>query len=986
MIERLRKTTGRNGRDHWRSLEQLADDPQFRDFLESEFPSVAADFDNSLNRRQLLTLMGASLAMAGLASCRRPEEKIVPYVTAPENIIPGVPKQYATTMPFGHRNYGVLVESHEGRPTKIEGNALHPATKGASSALIQAAILGLYDPDRSRSVRNEGATKDWEDFVTAWKEILEAHVPDGGEGLAVLTESFSSPTLKRLETDFRNRFPNALWSVYEPVSDENVHAGVGGLQPVYHFEKTSVILSLDSDFLLTESDCVAQAKGFAQARRVQGPQSSMCRLYAVEAGFTITGAAADNRLRLKAGDIGALIAALAHELQKSGVGLDAAGTQPVVAGVDPDWLSIVARDLAQAGPGGVVVAGRRQPPEVHAIAAAINAALGSAGEAVTYHALEDASLPDRSQFAELVSGMKSGSIKTLVMLGGNPLYSAPADLEFGRALAAVEVSAHLSTHYDETSQAASWHVPQSHFLEAWGDGRSLSGDRSVVQPLIAPLHGSKSAVEVLGLLADGEDSPGFDRVQATWEDLVTDDDFEKGWRRILHDGIARDTETPAASPGTTDVSAALAALSGGSGDSIEVVFQASPAVFDGRFANSGWLQEMPDPMTKITWDNAALMSPRTADRIGVSNGEVVRISSEGREIEAPTWIQPGHADDSVTLPLGYGRQAAGRIGNGVGFDATVLRSSRNPDFAAGVEVARTRRTHELVGTQDHGSMEGRPLVLEATLQEYRDKPDFVDAYQEPPNSQLFPFHDYGGEYQWGLAIDLTSCVGCNACLIGCQSENNVPIVGKEQVAVGREMHWIRVDRYFSGPPEEPEAVFQPLPCQHCENAPCEEVCPVAATVHDSEGINQMVYNRCIGTRYCSNNCPYKVRRFNFLNFTKDTPEVQKMVNNPDVTVRSRGVMEKCSYCVQRVNAAKQHAKRTGQPLTDGDVQTACQQACPTGAIIFGNIADPTSRVAEIKAGDRDYLLVAELNTKPRTSYQAKITNPNPALAGNESSS
>ncbi len=979
-------------REHWRSLEQLAGTPEARAFEEREFPVGASELPEGINRRQLVQLLGASMALAGLTACRRPVENIVPFVTPPEELVPGVPKRYATTMPFGIGGYGLLVESHEGRPTKIEGNELHPATLGSASAQMQAAILGLYDPDRSEHPLQRSAPKArpakraWADFVAAWKSRESAYLAAGGDGLAVLAPASASPTLFRLAGALRQRFPKLRWTTWEPVSDENALAGVAllagkPLVPSYDLSAARVILSLDADLLLAESNALAHARGFAAGRRLASEKEAMNRLWVVESAFTTTGAMADHRLPLPSGRIGALALALGQALGVPGVA--GAGQVP---GVDPHWIATLAKDLKANAGHGLVVAGRDQPPAVHALALAINAALGNLGTTVTLREPVDVLAASTPELAALTAAMAGGAVSTLFILGGNPVYDAPADLAVAAALAKVGNVVHLGAAVDETAAQAHWHLPEAHFLEAWGDCRSSDGTASVVQPLIEPLFGGHSAIELVGLLASGEDKPGYDLVRETWKGLLppaaTADAFDDAFSKVLHDGLlAGSAVPPAAAPPTSIPAAALAGLAGPAAAGLELVFRASPAVHDGRFANVGWLQELPDAVTKMTWGNAALLSPKTAKDLRLENEDGVRLKSGNAEVELPVWIVPGQADGTVVVHLGYGRRAAGRAGTGVGADVYPLRTSAAPGFAGGARLEPSGQRHQIAQTQDHGTMEGRPIVREASLGTWRHEPHFAAEMVETPKSEppLWKQHSYEEGQQWGMAIDLNSCTGCNACVIACQSENNVPVVGHEQVRRGREMHWLRMDRYFSGPPEQPEMVFQPMPCQQCENAPCEQVCPVAATVHTADGLNAMVYNRCIGTRYCSNNCPYKVRRFNFFNYTKDTPELVKMAANPDVTVRSRGVMEKCTYCVQRIQAARIDAKMAERPFADGDVRTACQQTCPTQAITFGDIRDPKAQVNERKANSRNYVLLAELGNKPRTSYLARIRNPHPDL-------
>ena len=976
-------------RNYWRSLAELDQSPESRAFLEREFPEGASELPQGITRRDMITLLGASMSIAGLAGCdiiRRPVENIVPYVNAPEDVIPGIPRYYATTMPFRRSAYGVIVESHEGRPTKIEGNPAHPSTLGASSSRIQASVLGLYDPDRSQTVRLKGEAKAWTDFVTAWAEIAKAHAADGGAGLAILSESFSSPTLARLATELRTRYPKSQWATYDAVSDENRLAGLKQVMGrdvdlVLRLDRASVILSLDADPLLSDPEMIRHARGFADGRRAGVSGGVMNRLYAVEGVYSLTGAMADHRIRLESRQIAPFIAALASRLGAAGAPAGAS-----IAGVEPRWIDALAKDLQANRGKSLIVAGDRQPAAVHAAVAALNTHLGNTGSTVSYYETKDAALPNAASLATLVGAMQAGTVQTLVVLGGNPVFDAPADLDFAAAMAKVPHSIVMGHNVDETSSKAEWHIHKAHYLESWGDARALGGPVSVIQPLILPLFGGKSTVEVLGLMVGDKDRPGYDIVRDTWKPILGDAEFDKKWNRVLHDGLFAGSELPEITGAAkADAFSSLTAPAAAGG--LEIVFLQSPSLHDGRFANDGWLQELPDPLTKITWDNPVLVSPKTAADLKLANEDVVKVDYSGRSIELPVWMLPGMADGVVALTLGYGRTNAGRIGNGVGFDTFKLRTSKAPGFDGGVTVTKAARAYPLSATQEHGSMEGRPVVRESTLAEFKspegkkEKHEGLGVFEEEPRHfSLWNPHAYDKGHQWGMTIDLNACIGCNACMVACQSENNVPIVGKAQVAKGREMQWLRIDRYFAGEPTgNAEVVFQPIPCMHCEDAPCEQVCPVAATVHDAQGLNVMVYNRCIGTRYCSNNCPYKVRRFNFFNFTKDTPDILKLAMNPDVTVRARGVMEKCTYCTQRINKVKIDAKLAAREIKDGDVKTACQQACPASAIEFGDIRDPESRVAKAKADKRNYALLEELNTKPRTTYLSKVRNPNPEL-------
>ena len=1020
-------------RTYWRSLAQI-DGSESRDFVEREFPEGASELPEGVTRRDMMMLLGASLSLAGLAGCRRPVEQIVPYVAAPEEIVPGIPRYYATTMPFRRSAYGLIVESHEGRPTKIEGNPSHPSTLGGSSSLVQASVLGLYDPDRSQSIRLKGARKSWNDFVAAWGQLSKAHAADEGASLAVLSESFSSPTLARLASDLRDRYPRLQWATYDAVSDESRLAGLRqatgrDLDLMLRLDRASVILALDADPLLTDPEMIRHARGFAEGRRAGALSTTsgqaMNRLYAVEGVYSLTGAMADHRLRLTSRQIAPFVAALAARLAAPGAAGLAGAT---VAGLDPRWIEALAKDLQANRGKSLIVAGERQPAAVHAAVCALNTHLGNTGKTVSYYETKDAAQPSVSSLASLVSAMKAGAVQTLVILGGNPVFDAPADLDFASAMAKVPHTIALGHAVDETSAKAEWHIPRAHYLESWGDARAVGGMLSVVQPLILPLFGGRTPVEVLTLMVEGHDRPGYDVVRETWVSMLGATEFDRKWDRVLHDGLLAGSELPEVVPDLkgeafAQLARTISGSVGGAGSSrtdagspggLEIVFLPSPSLHDGRFANDGWLQELPDPLTKLTWDNPALVSPKTAASLGLANEEMVRLDYAGRSLELPVWILPGMADGVVALTLGYGRLRAGRVGSGIGFDAFTVRSSRAPGFDSGASLSRLGRKYPLSTTQHHGSMEGRPIVRESTLPELRselasrsagtesahaeDSPRAAEGgavpgalgvsgalgvfEEEPHHFSLWKEHAYDQGPQWGMAIDLNACIGCNACMVACQSENNVPVVGKIQVAKWREMHWLRVDRYFSGEPSgSPEIVFQPVPCMHCEDAPCEQVCPVAATVHDAQGLNVMVYNRCIGTRYCSNNCPYKVRHFNFFNFTKDTPDILRLAMNPDVTVRARGVMEKCTYCIQRINRAKIDAKLARRELRDGDVKTSCQQACPASAIEFGNLRDRSSRVVKAKDDPRNYALLDELNTKPRTTYLAKVRNPNPDLKG-----
>ncbi|MBN1479911.1 TAT-variant-translocated molybdopterin oxidoreductase [candidate division KSB1 bacterium] len=977
-------------KQYWRSLDQLDGTAEFKRFLKAEFPEDAREENgDQVSRRQFLGLFGASMALAGLVNCRRPVEKIIPHVIQPEDRVPGVPVDYRTTMPFGNSAYGLTVRTYDGRPVKIEGSPAHPSTLGKSNAFMQAEILNLYDPDRSKSVLFNGAERTWDDFVVAWRELYKENLSARGEGLAILSPSFSSPTLSRLAKDFFRNFPRARWIVYDAITDENIYKGVKAatgrdLFPHYKFENAQVVVALDADFLMLESESLNAARGFAKARTINSVDDEINRLYVIESGWSVTGAMADHRHVLPGSQIGAYAAALALELKSFGLnvpGIDNISPE-ISQKIDKKWLTEVAKDLLIHLGESIVIAGRTQSLAVHALVLAINSALGNVGRTIDYRLKEDEFTPDANELALLKSDIDNGLLKTLIILGGNPVYDAAVTLNIKK----VDCSIHLSDRVNETSQLATWHIPAAHFLESWGDARSIDGTPSIIQPMIEPLHGGKSDVEVLNLVATGQDERGYDIVRMTWQSMLPRRDFENSWRKILHDGMVQnESRTIVPYIQSRGVQTALdyypVDAPSPTKESLEVLLVPSTQVFDGRYANNGWLLENPDPLTKLTWDNAALLSPQTAQELGLKNNDLVTIKVTTKSITLPVWIVPGIANFVIAIPLGFGRSAAGRVGNNVGVNAFKLRSQANSYILGEAHATKATGTYQLASTQDHGSMEGRPLVREASIEEYRQHPEFAqEMVEHPPLKSLWKEHKYEDGYQWGMVIDLNTCIGCGVCTVACQSENNITIVGKEQVANGREMHWIRVDRYFEGDPAFPRVVHQPVACQHCEMAPCEGVCPVAATVHDAEGLNLMVYNRCVGTRYCSNNCPYKVRRFNFFNYIKDYAETIKMVQNPNVTVRSRGVMEKCTFCLQRINEAKFNAKQQDREIQDGDIQTACQQACPTNAIKFGNILDPGSEVAHARQNNRNYGILSELNLKTRTSFLAKLRNPNSNLA------
>ena len=1003
------RLAGLEGRSYWRSLEELADTPDFRELLEREFPANASELTNPAGRREFLKLMGASLALAGVSACtRQPAERIVPYVRQPEEIVPGRPLFYATAMPQGGLGMPLLAENHMGRPTKLEGNPEHPASLGATDVLSQASVLTLYDPDRSSGLEHRGERRPWGAFFSALQLALSLERASGGAGFRLLTEPVSSPALidqiQRLLTDF----PRAKWHQWDPVYGV-VQGGASESAALYRFDKADVVVSLDADFLGSGPGSVRYTKDYAARRRVETPVTELNRLYVVEAVLSITGSNADHRLAMKSQDVHAFAAALASALGVAGV--TTGGT--VSDEARTRWIPAIAADLRAHAGRSVVVAGDTQPAAVHALARAMNQLLGNVDSTVLYRAPVVASPADgAASLIDLTTDMAAGSVNVLLILSGNPVFTAPADVNFRDALDKVAFRAHLGLYNDETAERCHWHIPEAHYLESWGDIRSFDGTVSLIQPLIAPIYDGRTALQVVAA-ANGSGQTAMELVKDYWSRAFAGrtstawtlrdaegraiPNVDAFWRRALHDGFVASTSTlltatpvapPAApSPPASGFGSPLASSTG-----FEVIFRPDPYILDGRNANNGWLQELPKPLSKVTWDNVAYVSPRTAERLGIPvsragnrDQPVISVTVQNRTARIPVWVLPGTADEVVVVHFGYGRRRAGRIGTGVGHDVFPLRSAAAPWFEGGAEVTTTGAGHMIAATQNHFVMEGRNPVRAVDADEYRANPHAVaelGPHTPPRTLTLYNLTEQAKpQYRWGMAIDINSCTGCTACVIACVAENNIPVVGKSQVERSREMHWLRVDTYFDGDPAAPSATYhQPLPCMHCETAPCEPVCPVAATVHSDEGLNDMVYNRCVGTRYCSNNCPYKVRRFNFMLYSDfTTPELMAQ-RNPDVTIRSRGVMEKCTYCVQRINHARQDAKTEGRTIQDGEIKTACQQVCPADAIVFGDLNDTNSKVVKLKQQERNYGLLEDLNTRPRTSYLAKVRNPNPALA------
>jgi len=1044
------KILSQEGKDYWRSVEEFIDAPEFEEFVQREYPQHAEEWDDSLSRRNFIKVMGASLALAGLSGCViQPPEKIVPYVTTPEDMLPGKPLYFATSMTLGGIATGLLAKSYDGRPIKLEGNPEHPGSQGATDVFAQASLLSMYDPDRSNEISFRGSPRSWQNFMTEIRSAIETNRADGGAGIRFLTPTVTSPTLIAQFQQIASELPGSRWYQYEPINNDNSMAGArmalgSPAHTVYRFDRADRVLSLDADIFAGFN--VGYIKDFTKRRAYSDQNKEINRLYMIETSVTITGAKADHRLAVKPSQMVEIAKAIAAAV---GVG----GASSTYA-ENAQWINAMAKDLTAYRGRSIVVAGENQPPMVHAVAHAINSALGNVGQTVFYTdpLSPFAETTQVEQLRELVADIDGERVKMLVILGGNPVYDTPADLKLNaERMNQVPLRVHLGQHFDETAALCHWHVAQTHYLEEWGDARAYDGTISMIQPLIEPLYEGHSVYEVAQVfLRENFDQKGYDIVRNYWQrqrlagaarpapspaqnnaaaanigqapapvaspsptaanrqtapstnqTAVTSSNFEDQWRAVLHSGFVPNSALP-----TRTLSASNAFMTQPqpprSTGALEISIVTDPCAYDGRFANNGWLQELPKPMTKVTWDNIALVSPATARRLGLNQGndpdeiaggerptafidsrgsnvysDNVTLTFEGAEIgkPVPMWIMPGQPDDVVTIFTGYGRTRAGRVGTGVGYSAYDVMRSNAMNFGTG-DIAKIGTQSTIASTQIHFNMEGRDLLRVFDLEYFNQHPD---AGHQPDfyDKSMYPRYEYNGN-KWGMTIDLNSCVGCNACVLACQAENNIPVVGREQVERSREMHWLRVDTYYSGTDlDHPEgAHFQPILCQQCELAPCEVVCPVTATVHSAEGLNDMVYNRCVGTRYCSNNCPYKVRRFNFLLYQDwDTPQY-KLMRNPEVTIRSRGVMEKCTYCTQRISAARIEAEKEGRDIRDGEIVTACEAVCPTNAIIFGDMNDSNSQVSRSKKDPRDYNLLNELNTQPRTTYLANLKNQN----------
>ncbi len=1069
------KILSQSGKDYWRSVDEFVDAPEFEEFVKREYPVHSEDWDNAVSRRTFVKLMGGTLALAGLSGCViQPAEKIVPYVIPEQDLLPGKPLFFATAMSVGGVATGLFAKSFDGRPIKVEGNPNHPGSLGATDTLAQASLMDMYDPDRSQEVSFRGSPKTWENLMAALRTSVEENRADGGSGVRFLTQTVTSPTLVNQFRQLASEMPNAKWVSYEPVNKDNAIAGArmafgSPVQTIYKYDLADRILTLDKDIFSDFN--VRYMKDYAKKKNLRGENKQINRLYSIETTMTLTGAKADHRIAVKPSQMIEVAKAVAAALGVGGA--SSSYTE------NAQWISAMAKDLQAFRGKSLVVPGDNQSPVIHALAHAMNSALGNVGQTVVY---ADPFTPSEKtqveQLRELVGDIDAGRVKLLVILGGNPVYNTPADLKLNEErLKKVGLRVHLGTYYDETAELCQWHVSEKHYLETWGDARAYDGTASIIQPLIKPLYDSHSAYELVQLFfRENFDQKDYDIVRAYWQTQTIAGapvapvaaaatassngsapastapantstaastparpaqssantstaaptqrpaaaggarSFEDNWRRIVHDGVVPNT---AATPKTVSANTAFLTqpiAPPSNAGPIEIAILPDPSVYDGRFTNNGWLQELPNPLSKVTWENVALVSPKTAKDLGLNQAgdddqlsgaggerpisfinskgsnmfsDLVTLNYQGAPISkaVPVWIAPGQPDGVVTIFLGYGRTRAGRVGTGIGYNAFEVMRSDAMNFGTG-SITATGEQATIASTQIHFNMEGRDIIR---VWDANDLENEI-AHAVPLNEDFYPKSMYktaADEYQkqydkyhrWGMSIDLNSCVGCNACVLACQSENNIPVVGREQVERSREMHWMRIDTYFAGDdlsnPDGPH--FQPLLCQQCEQAPCEVVCPVTATVHSAEGLNDMVYNRCVGTRYCSNNCPYKVRRFNFMLYQDwDTPQY-KLMRNPEVSIRSRGVMEKCTYCTQRISAARIEAEKDGRPIADGEVITACQAACPTDAIAFGDINDRESEVAKMKQDPRNYNLLNELNTQPRTTYLAELKNQNPEM-------
>lgn len=1039
---------------YWRSLNELDQTPEFQEFLQREFPKAASEFPSGVSRRRWLQLMSASIALSGAAGCRYGPERIAPFVIRPENTLAGVPKKYATNFELAGRAVNLLITNRDGRPIKAEGNPEHPLMRATelndvankphfrsagTDTYSQATVLGLYDDDRAKRVakRVEGKLVDssWDEFAEYAKTQFESHKASQGSSLAILLSPSLSPTLNRLLRDIVKLTPNVTIATYKSIDDSAQRAAATQAtgkpsEVLLDLSGAKVILALDSDPLGCDPNSLIYSRQFGKART---PSGEMSRLYSVESQYSITGSSADSRLPLRSSQIGAFLVKLDEEVDRLLSGGEAA--KPTESELPLDQISLAeqlerfvpaaAEDLVKHQGAGAVYVGAHQPLDVQLFALNLNKKLGNLGKTVKF-------IADRTTIEGVTTvgldGLTSklgGGIDSVWILGDNPVYTAPTNVGLRKSLEGLKNVVYFAEYEDETSEVASWIVPLAHPLESWSDVVSVDGSYGVGQPQILPLLSGKSAIEILSLLV-GQAADGNALVRTTAGERSSGPLDAQQWHTLLHDGflagqsleLAGDQVTGPKPLGSID----LESLENGK---LELLLLPSETLYDGRFAKNVWLQELPQAITKLVWDNAALMNPKTANKFDLVQSiheqtGVAKLVVNGEQAELPVFLVPGLPDGVIVSHLGYGRICRDEAVKSdqqvaVGQDLSSLRKLDKMHVIDSVEVRKSATPYRLATTQEHFVIDDvgaegiaqrlGHLVREATLEQFtQGGADYIqhEGVHHPPLQSLWetePMEHFSQQdnvpYQWGMTIDLNKCTGCSTCVIACQAENNIPVVGKEQVIRHREMHWIRLDRYFRGDVASPQMVHQPVTCAHCETAPCEQVCPVAATVHTEEGINAMAYNRCIGTRYCGNNCPYKVRRFNYFNFQteygyfygwqqqskleKASRQLQQLVLNPEVTVRGRGVMEKCTYCIQRVQNVKIQARNENRKIEDGELQTACQAACPTQAIVFGDIKDKSTEVAKNQADPRAYGMLDELNIKPRTLYLARIRNTHPRL-------
>ncbi len=987
------KLADARGKTYWRSLNEIAETEEFSAWLEDEFPNRSTL--KQVDRRDFLRFMGASILMASLGGCRSvfmEDQNFVPYVKNPENMVPGNPLYYATNHSLSGYASSVLVRSDMGRPMKIDGN---PAVGRGCNSITQASILDMYDPDRSKQVLEKGVVSTWDAFFKEFRKALENSKSTGGSGVRVVTEFTGSPSFIALMNKAKELYPNMEWISYEPVSRDNVFQGAmlaygKKVETTYHLKNAKTVVSFDADFLESMPGALKMSADFMGSRKVEGNKADFNRLYSFESAPSLTGANADHKWPVKASEMESLIGYIAGLLGVPGV---SGGSLP--DGVSSKAVDAMAKELLANKGKCAIIPSDFLSAKCHAVVHGLNQVLGNAGSTVVYTDPVVAGCGEsNNKMHQLVQEMNAKKVDVLLMFGNNPVFNAPADFAFKDALKNVPLKAYWGLHEDETSKVSDWHLPAAHFLEVWSDGRDVDGSVYLGQPLIsAPLYSScRSKDSILarlflpsGTLKGKSEEPfaSEEVLKNYWEKSSSSNNFESFWKRSLEKGLVGGTSLPSTS---VNLNLDVHCKESGSNNDLELMFRPDPTVYDGRYANNGWLQELPKPLTKLTWDNTVQVSPKLAEKLNLNAEDVVALTLSGRKVEGAVWIVPGMPDNSVLVHLGYGRVRCGQVSRDAGFDAYQLRSSDALWNATGVKIEKVGKKYDLASTQMHQSMEGRDLVRSGTVAELEKNPTFSPEHVHHKHMSMYPedvFPDKG--YQWAMVVDLNQCTGCGSCVTACQVENNIAVIGKDQTRRGRHMHWLRIDTYFGprdgkGDLDNPSVHFQPIACMHCEKAPCEPVCPVAATNHSHEGLNQMVYNRCIGTRYCSNNCPYKVRKFNYLNFNDnwDFP-TKNLLNNPRVTVRGRGVMEKCSYCVQRINAARIVAKRENREIKDGEVVVACQEACSTDAITFGNKNDANSAVSKMRKEPRNYLLLEELNAVPRTTYLGKVRNPNPEI-------